>query len=128
MDNLNESMNNVKEECNKLITSNKEVINYEDTENLQIELIKLNMQLRKEHKYLLYNDVLNNEELSTDMVRLTHKVEVFAHDMLVIMSSEEINKKYIDELIHLINEIRTYINILNNKNNGKKYKEMNNNI
>lgn len=126
MDNLNESMNNVKEECNKLITSNKEVINYEDTENLQIELIKLNMQLRKEHKYLLYNDVLNNEELSTDMVRLTHKVEVFAHNMLVIMSSEEINKNYIDELIHLINEIRTYINILNNKNNGKKYKEMNN--
>lgn len=126
MSNLDENMNIVKEECNKLITSDKEVINYDETEELQIGLIRLNMQLRKEHRALLYNDVLNNEEMSTDMVRLTHKVEVFGHNMLVIMSSEEINKKYIDELIHLINEIRTYINILNNKNNGKKYKEMNN--
>lgn len=122
MSNLDENMNIVKEECNKLITSDKEVINYEETEELQIELIRLNMKLRKEHRNLLYNDVLNNEEMSTDMVRLTHKVEVFGHNMLVIMSSEEINKKYIYELTNLLNEIRTYINILNNKN--IKYKEI----
>lgn len=122
MSNLDENMNIVKEECNKLITSDKEVINYEETEELQIGLIRLNMQLRKEHRALLYNDVLNNEEMSTDMVRLTHKVEVFGHNMLVIMSSEEINKKYIYELTNLLNEIRTYINILNNKN--IKYKEI----
>ena len=122
MSNLDENMNIVKEECNKLITSDKEVINYEETEELQIGLIRLNIQLRKEHRALLYNDVLNNEEMSTDMVRLTHKVEVFGHNMLVIMSSEEINKKYIYELTNLLNEIRTYINILNNKT--IKYKEV----